>query len=67
MISKLANMRKGDDKCRLLKMHSKIRELWTKIISTTNKKEKQSKHNTKDSQQITKEGEKRPKVTIQSN
>ena len=34
MISKLADMRKGEDKGRILKMHSKTRESQTKIIST---------------------------------
>ena len=36
MISKLADMRRGDDKCRTVKTHSKIREPQTKIISKIN-------------------------------
>ena len=34
MISKLPDMRRGEDKCGTWKMHSKIRELQNKIIST---------------------------------
>ena len=94
MISKLASMRKAEDRCRTLKMHLKTIELQPKItlythrwsypnlMGTTNqkqyqthtlKKKKQSKHNTKDSQQIIREdnkrreGGKRPKVTIENN
>ena len=48
MISKLADKRREDTK-----MHLKIRELQPQIIRTDThiKKEKQSKHDTKDSQQ----------------
>ena len=33
IISKLADMRRGEDKCRTLKMHLKLRERQNKIIS----------------------------------
>ena len=64
MISKLADMRRGEDKYRTVKMLSK-----TRIISTIDKhkKEKQLKYGTKDSQQITREDNKRRGKKTQSN
>ena len=58
MISKLADMRRGEDKCRTSKIHWKIGEPRTRIISTIDtqiKKNKQSKHDTKESHQTTRE------------
>ena len=64
MISKLVDMRKGEDKGRILKMYSKTRESQTKIISTIDthiKKKKQSKHDTKDSKSQVKTTKERSK------
>ena len=80
MISNPAVMRRRKYKCRILKMHLRLRDeqlktilyiyrlLHENITVTTNqkstidihtKKKKESKHNTKDSHQITREGNKK--------